>query len=107
MIRQLVAALLMLMLCGVGAFAQPLSVERLAVAQAPSAHDDTSSHKCCHSSSTPNFEIAKSLPPVSMPCGGEHPCCVRPGPANFAEVPSTEGQQRPDAAPRGVRPSCS
>jgi len=107
MIRQLVATSLMLMLCGVGAFAQPLKVEKPAVAQAPSAHDDTSSHKCCHSSSAPNFEIAKSLPPVSMPCGREHPCCARPGPANFAEVPSAQGQQRPDAGQRGVRVPCS
>jgi hypothetical protein len=95
--------MLMLMLCGVGAFAQPLSIEKTAVAQAPSAHDDTSSHhKCCHSSLAPNFEIAQSLPPLSTPCGSEHPCCVRPGPANVAEMPSVQGQQRPDTGQRGI-----
>ena len=97
MIRQLVAALLMLMLSGAGVFAQPIGVEKPTVAQAPSAHDHTSSHRCCHSGSAPNFEIAKSLPPANLPCGSAHLCCVRPGPANFAEAPSVHGQQRPDA----------
>jgi len=102
MIRQLVATLLMLALCGAGAFAQPLSIEKTAVAQAPSAHDGTSSHNRCHSSSAPNFGIAQSLPPLSTPCGSEHPCCVRPGPANVAEMPSAQGQQRPDTGQRGI-----
>lgn len=107
MIRQLVTALLVLMLSGAGAVAQPISVDRPVVAQAPGAHDHTPSHKCCHSGSAPNFEIAKSSPAEKMPCGSEHVCCVRPGPANFAEVPSTHGLQRLDADQREVLESYS
>jgi hypothetical protein len=106
MIRQLAAALLMLLLGGVGAFAQQISVEHPTIvpvtAQAPGDHNNASAHKCCHSSSVSHFEIAMPLLPANMPCGSEHVCCVRPGPANFAEVPSTHGQQRPDACHRGV-----
>jgi hypothetical protein len=51
--------------------------------------------------------IVLPLTPANMPCGSEHACCVVPGPANVAEVPSTSGQQRPDAHPAAVVPGHS
>jgi hypothetical protein len=93
------AALLTLTLGGAGALAQPIREHPTVVpltAEASGAQEDASAHKCCHSSSVTHFEIAMPLLPANLPCGDEHVCCVRPGPANFAEVPSTSGQQRPD-----------
>jgi hypothetical protein len=110
--RSLVAGLLMLTLSGTGAFAQALTAHQ------PSASTSTvrtrevhvhasDAHKCCPSRPAPRLEVVRPLTPANMPCGSEHDCCVRPGPANFAEVPSISGQQRPDAHQAAVAPGHS
>src|SRR5712691_2930208 len=107
MFRRLLAGLLMLVLSGTAAFAQPSASPRPA-ALAPIVYVHASeAHKCCHSSASPRLEVAPPLPPAHMPCGNEHSCCASPGPANVPEVPSTFGQQRPDAHPMAVLPGHS
>ena len=111
MLKRLVAGLLMIGLSGAGALAQSISYEQAMAAplavQVPSTAIHSSRHKCCHSNSLLRFEITIPLPPSNMPCGSEHACCVRPGPANVAEVPFTPGQQRQDAQQREVVPADS
>jgi hypothetical protein len=107
MCRRLIAGLLMLMLSATGAFAQrppvPPSTTRM-----PSVHVHApEAHPCCHSNATAHFETAMPFPPADMPCGNEHACCVSPGPANLAEVPSTSVQQRPDTSHEQTPPGHS
>jgi hypothetical protein len=89
----------MLAMSAAGAFAQSI------LAQYPSASPSTvrrqethshasDAHKCCHSSSAPRLEIAGPLPLANMPCGSQHSCCVRPGPASFAVVTLPFGRHR-------------
>jgi len=103
MLKRLVADLLMLVLSGAGALAQPISVaQTTAAGQTLSAHLDDAAHQCRHSRAVQRFEITVPPPPANMPCGSEHACCMRPGPANVAELPSAPGQERPEAQQRGV-----
>jgi hypothetical protein len=107
MCRRLIAGLLMLMLSATGAFAQRPPVPS-PTTRMPSVHVHApDAHPCCHSNATAQFETAMPLPPAGMPCGSEHTCCVSPGPTNFAEVPSTSGQPRPEACQSEALPGYS
>lgn len=94
----------MFVLTGAGLLAQPISLRRplvaTPVAQTTNAHERASAHKCCHSSSGPRVDVAIPPSPANMPGGNEHACCMRPGPENVAESPSTSGRQRPEVERR-------
>jgi hypothetical protein len=89
------ALLLLTMVSWVGSFAQVSSAADRArdVSQgtSSSAHH---AHDCCGSLRTLLKKPALPVNPVSMPCGDEHPCCVRPGPQTTPNLPSVFGYQK-------------
>lgn len=112
MLRRLLAGSLMLVFSGAGALAQPPGTQYPMVtpstARTPNVYvHESKAHQCCYSSVTARPALAMPLPPAGMPCGTEHTCCVSPGPANFAEVPSTSGPPRPDACRNEALPGDS
>jgi len=91
--RPMAAFLVLMMVSWVGSFAQTAdtSVQTSPVAQ--STPDGHHTHNCCGPLGA--FLVRPTLPekPAGMPCGDEHPCCVRPGPQNTPNLPSSCGQQ--------------
>ena len=89
------ALLLLTMVSWVGSFAQvsPTSDGAKNESQRTSlgAH---SAHDCCGSLQILPTKPVLPLKPASMPCGDEHPCCVRPGPQTTPNLPSTLEQQK-------------
>lgn len=87
------AALLVLtMVSWVGSFAQTADTSAHAKPVAQFTPDSYPAHSCC----APLQEIMERfIPnnPAGMPCGDEHPCCVRPEPQNTPNLPSSCKQQ--------------
>ncbi len=108
MSRRIIAAVLMLALCGAGAFAQSADLRpatrQSAVQTLPAPKVEIAGdHRCCHSSAAPTLEIALPPMPEGMPCGDRHSCCVRPVPASSPNLPSVSSPSRP-AIHRGAVP---
>jgi len=99
--RLLAATLVLTLLSWLGALAQPMPHEHgkaSVAATAPAAHDHNAIHRCCQPPRAFSFPVAMlPLVPANMPCGGEHSCCIRPGPQNSPNLPSTTGNRRPAA----------
>jgi hypothetical protein len=91
------AVLMALTLVGwVGSFAQAMdgALDQIVCKPKPVA-TDYHEHDCCgHRKAQPAGE-AFPFQPAGMPCGDEHPCCVRPIPQNVPSLPSTSNQQPP------------
>jgi hypothetical protein len=98
--RLLAATLVLTLLSWLGALAQPRPDEHGdagVAATAPAAHDQNAIHRCCQPAGASSFPVAMPLVPANMPCGGEDSCCIRPGPQNSPNRPSTTGNRRPAA----------
>lgn len=91
------AALLALTLVSwVGSFAQATDGGLNPIARGPkpvaTGHRD---HDCCGHQKAQPASTALPFQPAGMPCGDEHPCCVRPIPQNVPSLPSTSNHQPP------------
>jgi len=98
--RTAIAVLLIFALSGAGALARaidsPTVNGRSAGKGSPMSHiHPAMNHQCCHQAAAPRIEISLPAEPSGMPCGGQHSCCLRPGPVNSPEVLTTLGLQRP------------
>ena len=89
------ALLLLTMVSWVGSFAQasgtPGRAQEVSQGTSSSIHH---AHDGCGSLRTLLTKPALPVNPASMPCGDEHPCCVRPGPQTTPNLPSTFGQAK-------------
>lgn len=52
-------------------------------------------HSCCPGIQSSPVLLA-TLPPMTMPCGDRHPCCVQQGPENSPALPAVKNSARPD-----------
>jgi hypothetical protein len=64
--------------------------------QTSAQHTHANVYPCC---APPVAFVLTDAPPTpsGMPCGGQHSCCVRPGPSHVPDMPTTRGNQRPEA----------
>jgi len=97
--RLLAATLVLTLLSWLGALAQPMPDEQGRPewprrGQAPNDHNAI--HRCCQPGAF-SFPVATHLVPANMPCGGEHSCCIRPGPQGSPNLSSPSGNRRPAA----------
>src|SRR5689334_11928515 len=98
--RTAIAVLLILALSGAGALTRATDSKtvnaRSTGKPSPASHvHPAMNHQCCHPAVAPQIEVSLPAEPPGMPCGGQHSCCLRPGPANSPEVPTTLSRQRP------------
>src|SRR5580692_4609305 len=97
--RILASAVLASMLCWSMAslVASPLAM-RSWLARAATAISEAHQHSCCPRSHSrwAQFVLA-ALPPMTMPCGNQHPCCVQQGPENSPALPALRNDSRPDS----------
>jgi hypothetical protein len=97
--RLLAATLVLTLLSWLGALAQPMPDEQGRPewprrGQAPNDHNAI--HRCCQPGAF-SFPVATHLVPANTPCGGEHSCCIRPGPQGSPNLSSPSGNRRPAA----------
>src|ERR1700747_93044 len=93
--RSMAALLLLTIVSWAGSFAQVPGgrdhLEGVRQRTSPSVHR---AHDCCGSLQILLTKPALPFKPASMPCGDEHPCCVRPAPQTTPILPSTFGHKK-------------
>lgn len=93
--KQATTALLMLALASWGTSLAQAAERTHANAVAKTKTIAWRSHDCCAHQAVFLATLALPLQPAGMPCGSEHPCCVRPAPQNVPNLPSAFSQQPP------------
>src|SRR5580700_539325 len=99
--RPMAALIALTLVSWVGSFAQATDgALNQAVASPKPVAVDHHEHECCgHQKAQPAGE-ALPFQPAGMPCGNEHPCCIRPMPQNVPGLPSTSNHEPPSGESR-------
>lgn len=109
MIHRCIASVLLATLCWLSV---PAAFGPLEVPSAKGFQNDTADDHSCCPRSRPQISpiLFLAINSTAMPCGEQHPCCIRPAPLNPSTVPVETKMIRP-ALERGLAlitdtPSC-